>query len=129
MNKLIGILKYIGRYVEVYDIKYNLKKLSMIIVIKSIGIITSSKQLKRSTGETNSGSGLENRRDAVAREQLKPLIPEHEADVDDSRQAGYKLLSSVASRRPEAIFSRRYFLPIRRRKFIGYRVPSRVTRP
>lgn len=65
----------------------------------------------------------------MAREQSKPLILGHEtADADDSRRAGYRLVLPAAPYRPEAIFSRRYFLPIRGRNFIGYRssavVPS-----
>lgn len=46
---------------------------------------------------------------AVAREQSKPLIPEHETDADDSRRAGYRWLAlprvSVRSYSLAALFS------------------------
>lgn len=35
--------------------------------------------------------------DAVAREQSKPLIPEHEADADDSRRVGYRCYTLPAA--------------------------------
>lgn len=64
--------------------------------------------------KTNNGCGGWKASDAVAREQSKPLIPEHEADVGDSRRAGYRWLAPPRrASAHRAILSRRYFLPIR----------------